>query len=249
MKIPKSEVIIPSSVTPVLRKIGQMAEALKTPAYAVGGCVRDWLLGLAKTPDLDVTVEDGGLVLARRAAEALNARLTEHQQFGTATLDISSPRMQRVDVATCRKETYSKPAAYPKVVPGRLTDDLFRRDFTINAMAVLISPGTFGRLIDPFKGKADLSRGCLRVLHSRSFVDDPSRILRGIRFLKRFELRWDAHTRGLLLQAIASGLLGELNVGRLERELGHMFDEPNPRACFDALAELLDDAEKISHGK
>ena len=157
--------------------------------------------------------------------------------------------MQRLDVATCRKETYSKPAAYPKVAPGKLTDDLFRRDFTINAMAVSISPATFGRLIDPFKGKADLSRGCLRVLHDRSFVDDPSRILRSIRFLKRFDLRWDAHTRTLMLQAVASGFLGELNVGRLERELGHMFDEPNPRACFDALAELLDDAEKISHGK
>jgi len=111
-------------------------------------------------------------------------------------------------------------------------------------MAVSISPATFGRLIDPFKGKADLSRGCLRVLHDRSFVDDPSRILRGIRFLKRFDLRWDTHTRALMLQAIASGFLGELNVGRLERELGHMFDEPDPRACFDALAELLDAAKK-----
>lgn len=245
MKPQRPLMAIPASASSLLRKIGLIAQAQGMPAYAVGGCVRDWLLGSAKTPDLDVTVEGDGLIIARRAAQALGAILTEHQQFGTATLDISSSRLKRIDVASCRKETYSKPADYPKVAPGKLEDDLFRRDFTVNAMAVSISPGSFGQLVDPFNGEADLSKACLRVLHGRSFIDDPSRILRGVRFLKRFDWHWDAHTRALALQAIASGALGRLNVGRLAKELEHMCDEPDPKACFNGLADLLSDAMKM----
>ena len=238
--------VVPSAVAPLLRELGQIADGLALPAYAVGGCVRDWLLGIKKTADLDVTVEGNGLILARQAAAALKAELTEHQQFGTATLELPGKANQRIDVSSCRKEAYSQPAAYPKVTPGALQDDLFRRDFTINAMAVSINRKTFGHCVDPFKGREDLGKGCLRVLHEGSFSDDPSRILRGIRFLKRFDLHWDPRTRELTLKAIADGELGRLNAGRLARELGHMADEPNPKACFNALAEMLDAAIKLS---
>ena len=123
--------------------------------------------------------------------------------------------------------------------PGTLEDDLFRRDFTINAMAVAIAPGRLGMLVDPFQGLRDLHRKTLRMLHGRSFLDDPSRILRGIRFAQRFGLRWERQTQRALKAAIAAGALGRLNAGRLRKELDRMCDEPDPRACFEQFAKLL----------
>ncbi|MBI4340805.1 MAG: CCA tRNA nucleotidyltransferase [Candidatus Omnitrophica bacterium] len=240
--------VIPRSVEPLLRKIGRMASAEGMSAYAVGGCVRDWRLGRARTVDIDITVEGDGLALARRAASALGGALTEHQQFGTATIVVqhtAHSRQQtaraeiRIDVATCRRETYAKPAAYPKVSRGTIHEDLFRRDFTINAMAAAIAPEAFGRLVDPFGGVGDLRRRRLRILHGGSFRDDPSRILRGVRFAQRFGLRWEPATRAAALAAVREGLLGRLNTGRLAKELDRMCDEPDPRACFEAFAELL----------
>lgn len=242
----KSErVMIPTAAASLLHEVGRAAEGLRLPVYAVGGCVRDWLMGIKKTPDLDVAVEGNGLLLARQAALALKAKITEHQQFGTATLWVPGKAIQRIDVASCRKEAYSRPGSYPKVSAGKLKDDLFRRDFSINAMAVSINQKAFGSLFDLFKGREDLSRGCLRVLHGRSFIDDPSRILRGIRFLARFGFYWEASTRRLALEAIASGGLGGLNFGRLARELGYMADEPDPKACFNELALLIHDAQLL----
>ncbi len=152
---------------------------------------------------------------------------------------MKTPRL-RLDVATCRKELYTKPAAYPTVSRGTLADDLFRRDFTINAMAVAIIPDRFGLLVDPFHGLHDLRRKQLRMLHERSFFDDPSRILRGVRFAQRFGLRWERQTEEAARRAIAAGGLGWLNTGRLRKELDRMLDEPNPRACLRGLAMFLD---------
>ena len=233
-----TRVRIPPAVEPLLRRIGEAGQALGMPAYAVGGCVRDWLFGLANTADLDVTVEGSGIAVARSAAEALHGTIEPHEQFGTATVILPHP-LRRVDFATCRKETYAEPAAYPKVRPGRLDDDLFRRDFTMNAMAVALEPARFGRLIDPYQGARDLRGRRLRILHARSFLDDPSRILRGIRFAQRFGLRWELSTRQALREAMAAGALGWLNGGRLRRELTRMLDEPDPVACVRQLAELL----------
>lgn len=238
-------VVVPTAVVSLLHDLGRIADALHLPVYAVGGCVRDWLLGIKQTPDLDVTVEGNGLWFARQAASQLGAELVEHQQFGTATLSFAGKANQRIDIASCRKESYSRPAAYPKVVAGKLRSDLVRRDFSVNAMAVSINDKSFGSLTDPFKGKADLSKGCLRVLHERSFIDDPSRILRGIRFMARFGFHWETATRKQAVEAIAAGGLGELNFGRLAREMDAMTDEPDPKACFDELALLISDAEKL----
>ena len=227
---------IPPSIQETLRNIGRVADQQGVAAYAVGGCVRDWLLGM-RTTDLDVTIEGRGIEVARAAAGALGGSVTVHQQFGTATVTIT--RASRIDFATCRRETYATSAAYPKVSPGTLEDDLFRRDFTINAMAMAMAPGAFGTLIDPFHGLRDLRRRILRVLHDRSFMDDPSRILRGIRFAQRLGLHWEPRTRRALQEALAAGALGWLNVGRLQRELNRMREEPNPVACFKQLAQLL----------
>lgn len=233
---------VPVRVKTVLQAIGGIAEQRGMRAYAVGGCVRDWLLGIATVVDLDVTVEGDGLEMAQAAAAALHGTAQLHRQFGTATVmfqQAARRRRIRIDVATCRRDTYATPAAYPRVVPGTLEDDLFRRDFTINAMAVTVAPARFGRLIDPFGGARDLRANILRVLHDRSFFDDPSRILRGVRFAHRFGFHWERRTQRLLRDAVAAGALGWLNAGRLRKELERMGGEPDPRACLEDVAALL----------
>lgn len=235
---------VPRTVRPLLREVGRIGEALHAPAYAVGGCVRDWLLGVTQTVDLDVTVEGSGIELARAAAGPLGGTVEAHQQFGTATVRLAHPRRRRVDFATCRREAYARPAAYPRVAPGNLEEDLFRRDFTINAMAVALSPARFGTLVDPFHGSRDLRRKQVRILHARSLLDDPSRILRGIRFVRRFGFRWERKTQRLAREALAAGALGWLNRGRLSRELDRMRGEPDSFACFQELAALLGSARR-----
>jgi len=228
---------VPAEIRPLLEKIGRLAQQQGMPAYAVGGCVRDWALAalppsaafrggpdgrrfrIRAVTDLDVAVEGDGIAFAKRAAGALGGSVTAHPQFGTATLQ---RRRLRVDIASCRKETYAAPAAYPKVAAGRLRDDLFRRDFTVNAMAMALAPRAFGRLIDPFKGMADLKAKRLRILHPRSFVDDPSRILRAVRFAQRYHLAVEPRTRRALRRAVAAGMLERLNRGRLRKEFERM---------------------------
>lgn len=244
---------IPAAAAGMLRCVGQLAEETGVRAYAVGGCVRDWLLGMKTLKDTDITVEGDGIAVARRAAETLGGLLTVHEQFGTATLMVQARIGHawsglRLDFASCRKERYAKPAAYPRVSSGMLADDLFRRDFTMNAVAAALASDRFGRLVDPYGGMRDLRRRRLRILHARSFLDDPSRILRGIRFLRRFGLRWESGTERALQQAIAAGALGWLNLGRFERELARMSEEPDPAACFRQLAALLDE-KAGAHGR
>ena len=232
------QVKIPRSARAVLQAVGEFAARLGTPAYAVGGCVRDWCLGRPGR-DLDIAVEGDGIALARAWAAAWPGALTVHEQFGTAAVIRPRGTPRRADFAMCRRETYAAPAAYPRVTPGRLEDDLFRRDFTINAMALALSPDAFGTVVDPFGGRRDLAGRWLRVLHPRSFRDDPSRILRGVRFAARFHLRWELRTRAALREAVAEGWLGRLNAGRVRRELEYMLDEPDPRACLRELAGIL----------
>ena len=231
-----SHVKVPVQVKPLLQSIGRIAEGLGMPAYAVGGCVRDWLLQAPDKTDVDVTVEGNGIAVAQAVARAFGGTVNAHRQFGTATVTMGG---RRVDFATCRRERYANPAAYPTVTPGTLEEDLFRRDFTMNAMAVALSPVRFGLLVDPFHGADDLSCRQLRILHERSFTDDPSRILRGIRFAERFALRWEPRTAQALRNAMADGALGRLNAGRLHKELDRMLDEPDPPACLKRLAACL----------
>ncbi len=230
---------VPHDLTPLLRRVGWCAQECHVSAYAVGGCVRDWVLGMTKTPDVDVAVEGDGPALAQVVAAALTATLTVHAAFGTATLLLRQGAVRRLDVATCRREVYAKPAAYPRVEPGTLREDLARRDFTINAMAVSMGPGRMGQLVDPFGGVRDLRAKRLRVLHPGSFRDDPSRILRGVRFAERFGLSWERQTHRALREALAQGALGWLNAGRLRKEFTAMLNEPDSIACFLHMARLL----------
>ena len=240
VSVAPASVSVPPGVRTLLQRIGRIAEAHGLSAYAVGGCVRDWRLGIANVTDLDVTVEGDGIRVARAVARALRGTLETHEQFGTATIRLSRGTGRRIDVASCRTESYARPAAYPTVSAGTLEGDLVRRDFTINAMAMALNPGRFGALIDPFHGARDLERKELRILHARSFFDDPSRLLRGVRFAERFQLRWEPATAKAAREAIVSGALGWLNAGRLQRELERMLREPSSLACLRHLGTLFD---------
>src|SRR3989338_8753199 len=157
MKKSQVRMTVPVRVRTLLQRIGQIAEQQGLCAYAVGGCVRNWCLGITTVKDLDVTVEGDGIAAARAMAHALKSTVTAHASFGTATLRLPQGK-GRVDLASCRKETYKRPAAYPTVSPGTLEEDLFRRDFTVNAMALAVNPGRFGALVDPFHGARDLQQ-------------------------------------------------------------------------------------------
>ena len=177
-----------------LRGIAAVAEIHGAQTYLVGGAVRDALLGLP-VADIDITVVGMTSGLPRGVARALNGRVVAHSQFNTFAISAAG---RHIDLAMARHESYTQPGALPTIVPGTVQQDLARRDFTINAMAVSISTGSFGDLLDPFQGQADLEAGKVRVLHDDSFRDDATRILRAARYAVRLGIALEAHTEQLL---------------------------------------------------
>jgi tRNA nucleotidyltransferase (CCA-adding enzyme) len=188
----------PSALS-LLRQAGLLAQAQKSNAYTVGGCVRDLILK-RRILDLDIVVEGDGIALARQFSSAVNGKLTAYPQFGTAT--VALPGGRAVDFASARKERYPYPGALPAVSGGTIREDLFRRDFTINAMAMSITPDRFGILVDDYHGFIDLRRKLIRILHKQSFPDDPTRMLRAVRFEQRFGFRMEPRTAQLLKKAL-----------------------------------------------
>ena len=172
-------------------------------AYLVGGAVRDALLG-RPLEDIDIVVEGNGLEVARRLAERCGGRTHPHEPFLTAAVRL--PDDVRLDMATARTEFYRSPAALPEVEWSAMRQDLYRRDFTINAMAIHLAPGSLGELVDFFGGQRDLAARQLRVLHSLSFLDDPTRAIRAARFATRLEFEIAAETRQLTRVAVQEGV-------------------------------------------
>lgn len=195
-------------------------------AYLVGGCVRDLLLD-EKNLDLDIVVEGNGIKFAEELAGAFNTKLIRHKRFGTATLTLLNHRL-KIDIATARREFYPQPAQLPVVEAGMLKDDLYRRDFTINAMALDINKDGRGGLIDLFGGKEDLKDKKIRVLHDLSFIDDPTRILRGVRFEQRLNFRFEANTLTLLKKAVKLSMLEKVEPQRIRDEIILILKEKAP---------------------
>lgn len=193
------------------------------PVYVVGGAVRDLLLGRERL-DLDLVVDGDAEALARH----LGAEVVAHERFATAKVTVDGVEL---DLATARAESYPRPGALPEVRPARIADDLARRDFTINAMAIPLHGEV--RLIDPHGGRADLERGQLRVLHERSFVDDPTRALRAARYAARFGFSLEPETGALVRRAD----LGTVSEDRVEAELLRLAGEPRARRGFELLEE------------
>jgi tRNA nucleotidyltransferase (CCA-adding enzyme) len=228
------ELTLPERLDPVLAAV----TAVDGPyggVYLVGGTVRDILL---REPsfDVDIAVEGDAIVFARSLAEALDGRVRAHDKFGTAIVLYADD--ERIDVVTARTESYESPGALPTVAPGSIEDDLFRRDFTINAMAASLTGDAKGRLVDPFAGRADLEAGSIRVLHDRSFLDDPTRIFRAIRYENRYGFRMDEHTAALAHDAVEQGHVHDLSGARMREELIALFEEGDVEHSIPRLAEL-----------
>jgi tRNA nucleotidyltransferase (CCA-adding enzyme) len=204
------------------------------PSYLVGGAVRDLLRG-ADVVDLDIAVEGDARSVARALAERLGGEAREHERFGTATVragDLS------VDLATTRRETYPEPGLLPLVEEAGLDEDLVRRDFTINAMALGLSGDDLGDLYDPSDGLADLDEGLVRVLHEHSFRDDPTRLLRALRYEARLGFRMDDDTELLARDAAAEGGLRTVSGARVRDELMDLLAEPELPSGIARMHEL-----------
>jgi len=214
---------------------GETAEEKGVMVYVVGGFVRDLLLRVPNM-DLDLVVEGDGIDFARSYAKRLGGRIRAHKTFGTAVVIL--PDGFKIDVATARWEYYEYPAAMPTVALSSIKLDLYRRDFTINTLAIKLNPPEFGRLIDFFGGQRDLKDKVIRVLHSLSFVEDPTRVFRAIRFEQRYGFTIGKHTLRLIKNALALDIFARLSGRRLFTELKLILDEPDPRPAIIRCAEL-----------
>jgi tRNA nucleotidyltransferase (CCA-adding enzyme) len=210
-------------IAPRIETIAALSRRHGVPVYLVGGFVRDFLLD-RETRDVDVVVEGDGIEFAARLAEALGGRVRVHAAFLTAVVE--GPEGLYVDIATARSEIYRAPAALPEVRPAPLREDLFRRDFTVNTLAIRLGTESGGELIDLFDGRRDLEAKTLRVLHDRSFVDDPTRILRAVRLGLRLGFRIAPKTLDLARAAVAEGVFDQLSGSRLRDELVLLLDDP-----------------------
>lgn len=218
----------------ILTNLSAIADTCGCRIYLVGGVVRDLLLG-RKIFDLDIVVEGDAIAFAQSFAQKYRKEFKRHHAFGTATVYFDA---HHLDFATARKETYSLWGALPKVTPATVREDLLRRDFTINAMAISLNKEDYGRLIDFYAGLTDLKKKSIRVLHNNSFLDDPTRILRAIRFEQRFSFRIEKNTLFLAESAIAKGALGFVNAHRLREELIPILKEDEPYCHIKRMQEL-----------
>jgi tRNA nucleotidyltransferase (CCA-adding enzyme) len=209
------------------------------PAYLVGGGVRDLLRG-ARAVDLDIAVEGDARSVARALAERLGGEAREHERFGTATVRADELMF---DLATTRTERYPQPGALPVVSAASLSDDLRRRDFTVNAMAVALGGDDLGHLYDPCGGLGDLQAGTIRILHAGSFLDDPTRLLRAVRYETRLGFRMDEDTESAARAAIAEEAMSTVSGARVRDELMDLLAEPDVPVGIERMRELgLDSA-------
>jgi len=228
------------SVSWLCHEIGKVAARHNMVAYAVGGFVRDLFLARPNF-DLDFVIEGSAIELAEALEREYPSRLevvAKHERFQTATLSFYADQKREVDLSTARTEYYEYPAALPTVEPSKLEQDFYRRDFTINALAVCLNPGRYGELTDHFDGLADLRKKVIRILHPFSFIEDPTRIVRAARFAARLGFHLDSKTKERAKKAISMGIFDELGGVRLRDELRLILDSPNRIVALDLLSEL-----------
>jgi tRNA nucleotidyltransferase (CCA-adding enzyme) len=223
---------LPDDLIDFIKEAGETAQKQQQRLYLVGGVVRDLLLERSNC-DLDIVVEGDAIRLAGEIAQRRRAQITVHSRFGTAKLRWNE---RSVDLATARAETYARPGALPVVRPGTISDDLSRRDFTINAMAIELNPNRFGDIIDPHGGRQDLKNRLIRVLHDKSYIDDATRIWRALRYEQRLDFRLELATEELLKQCTA--WLGTVSGDRIRHELELVLKEEMPEKALRRADEL-----------
>jgi tRNA nucleotidyltransferase (CCA-adding enzyme) len=208
-----------------LKSLGQVAGNIGCNAYVVGGFVRDLLL-YRKNEDIDIVIEGDGIAFAKAYAKIAGARIHSHQKFGTAV--IIFPDNFKIDVATARMEYYTSPAALPTVEKSSIKLDLYRRDFTVNTLIIKLNSEHFGTLIDFYGAYKDLKAKAIRVLHNLSFVEDPTRVFRAIRFEQRFGFSIGKLTSSLIKNAVKMGFFNRLSGRRMFSELRQIVEEEYP---------------------
>jgi tRNA nucleotidyltransferase (CCA-adding enzyme) len=228
----KIEKQLPAELVSFLKQAGRLAAGINERLYLVGGIVRDLLLGKGNL-DIDLVVEGDAIALAQELVDRKSDKITVHHCFNTAKL-----RWHKwsIDLASARSESYARPGALPTVKPGKLSDDLLRRDFTINAMAVELNSKCYGRLIDLYNGQNDLRRGLIHILHQKSFIDDSTRIWRCLRYEQRLNFQIEADTLYLLKRDIA--MLDTISGDRIRYELECVFNEQYPEKVLRRAEEL-----------
>ncbi len=224
----------PPEIFNLLSLSGETAEGLGFSAYLVGGSVRDMLRGEANL-DIDIVIEGDGIAFAQTLGSKLKAKVRSHNRFGTAVV---VTEFLKFDVATSRTEYYESPAALPQVETSSIKKDLYRRDFTINTLAIKLNPGKFGQLLDFFGGQRDIKEKTLRILHNLSFIEDPTRAFRAIRFSERFGFKISGHTENLIKTAARINLFDKLSGIRLYDELCLLFIETEPLNAVKRLLSL-----------
>lgn len=244
------ESFLTSESLALIRLIRAETERLDFPLYLVGGSVRDLMLG-RPVKDFDLTVEGHAAQLAEVILRKFAGKVVFHTRFGTATWTLDETTFKRLDVPmlgasgfppfldfiSARSETYSQPGALPTVKRSTIDDDLRRRDFTINAMALRLDGRFWGKVHDPLGGQTDLERGLVRILHKKSFIDDPTRMLRAVRYALRYGFEIEPETLNLI-DDDARQTLSRLSGERLRHEIDLMFEESNPSEMLHRLAEL-----------
>lgn len=226
---------LPSKLMSILRTAGEAADEHGASIYCVGGFVRDLFMQVPNF-DMDFVVEGEGEKVIRSLAHRLGGKERIHERFHTAVIML--PDGTKLDVATARTEYYEFPAALPTVEKSSIREDLYRRDFTINTLAICLNPDRFGNIIDFFGGRKDLEQGLIRILYNLSFVEDPTRILRAIRFEQRYGFTIEADTLRFAQDAIDRKLLGKLSYKRILQELILILGERDPAASLERMKEI-----------
>jgi len=223
---------LPTELVNFMRVAGEIAASQGQSLYLVGGVVRDLLLGQTNL-DLDLVVEGSAINLAQQLMQISQGKITTHPRFNTAKLQWNK---WSIDLATARSETYAKPGALPSVKPGSPSDDLSRRDFTINTMAIYLIPSRYGEVVDLHGGRDDLKHKLIRVLHEKSFIDDATRIWRGLRYEQRLNFQLEPNTLQLLKRD--TPMLDTISGDRIRHELELILKEEFPEKVIRRAEEL-----------
>lgn len=216
----------------ILILAGRVADQIKMSVFLVGGIVRD-ILRDKPSEDVDLVIDGDGITFAKALGLALGLKVDENPRFGTAK--IHTKMGGTIDIAGSRKEYYEEYGALPLVKPGNIEDDLKRRDFTINSIAIRINHFQFGQILDPFNGRKDVENGVIRVLHTKSFLDDPTRMFRAMRFASRFGFEIDERSRALIKEALSEKMLRRITKQRIRDELWLILKDRNPHIALQML--------------
>jgi len=226
---------IPHNLEKLLHRIEKVSKKRQEKAYLVGGIVRDLILGI-ENKDIDIVVEGDGISFARDLNEELNGiKVSAHEEFKTAVVTVDKDL--KIDVASARIEYYEFPTSLPSVESGNVKEDMYRRDFTINSLALEIDYENFGKLIDYYNGYSDIKNKKIRILHNLSFIEDPTRIIRAFRFASRYNFELEEDTEKFLIASIEEGFLNKISWPRVKAELKILLKDKNTKKALEFLVK------------